>query len=436
MEPLGTSFGAPRLPQSVVARQIKPRIGDILSKNTLLELLPEPCVLATSVLGIEAVSPLKSALLERASSASLGKVPVARRSSQPNYISDLGLRAVSDPFDFLRLSIQSSSKLSALIDYERLNLGVDRIFLAWERGTGTDIDLAGILDAYVSFAGLWGHARGLALRVVDGQRSPSEYRTRLYLAAILAATTGANRSEDEAVMNLFHAAVDSAPTVTDQCLVQLRIAAWQAKRRHDPVAARAELVSIRRTAREAFINGEIAAADRDIISASTLNLEALTLVQSGANDAAADLLEKALDLCQNDLWVTVDRDAGYRYQTQIRTNVAQLAWKLDDHQKALTFLEKNLSVTAQQHPSSRSESLSIAAYYYYLDAQHSAALCLAKEAYKVISVEGSPNRLAKLRKIAVAMLDSMSLTGDASWVLSRIMEDPLGFDPELLGGSL
>ncbi|TIH27055.1 hypothetical protein D4765_18730 [Subtercola vilae] len=234
-------------------------------------------------------------------------------------------------------------------------------------------------------------------------------------------------------MDLFQEAAENAPSVTDRCLVRLRSAAWRAKRKNDASSARAELVSIRRIARDALINGEIASADHDIISASTLNLEALTFVRAGENGPAAMLMDEAMDLCQNDLWVTLDYDAGYRYQTQIRTNVAQMAWKLADRQKALSFLEQNLSVTAHQHPSSRSESLSIAAYYYYLDTQHTFALSLAEEAYLIIAAEGSPNRLAKLRKVAVAILDSMQLTDEAAWVLARIEEDPLGFDSDLLG---
>ncbi|WP_136643816.1 hypothetical protein [Subtercola vilae] len=389
--------------------------------------------MATSVLALEPAASLKPALLERASSAALGQIPVTRRSSQPNYISDLGLRALPDPFDFLQLSLKSFPEFHALLSDERLGRGVDRVHLAWKNGAGTDGDLAGVLDAYVSFAGLWGHARALALRVADDVRRPSEYRTQLYLAAILAATTGASNSHDHTVMDLFQEAAENAPSVTDRCLVRLRSAAWRAKRKNDASSARAELVSIRRIARDALINGEIASADHDIISASTLNLEALTFVRAGENGPAAMLMDEAMDLCQNDLWVTLDYDAGYRYQTQIRTNVAQMAWKLADRQKALSFLEQNLSVTAHQHPSSRSESLSIAAYYYYLDTQHTFALSLAEEAYLIIAAEGSPNRLAKLRKVAVAILDSMQLTDEAAWVLARIEEDPLGFDSDLLG---
>ncbi|QHC55450.1 hypothetical protein [Rathayibacter tanaceti] len=126
-------------------------------------------------------------------------------------------------------------------------------------------------------------------------------------------------------------------------------------------------------------------------------------------------------------------DAAYHYRTQIQTNLAQIRWKIGDRSRALANIEENLELASVKHRASRSETLSIAGFYYYLDGQLDRAWSLVSEAYALVSDERAPRRLATVRKIGVGILRAQGRHDEADNLAERLMRDPLDFDAALGG---
>ena len=170
----------------------------------------------------------------------------------------------------------------------------------------------------------------------------------------------------------------------------------------------------------------IARNDRPIQDNRLAGYVAAVLAATTVPGSCDDDLRSAVDLCSSTHWVSIDRDAGYRYQTQIRTNLAQVLWKLELRAEAHQTLEANLNLTATVHTSSRSEAVSIAAYYLYLHGRFEAGRRHVTEAIRLIAREGAPSRLSKTRKIAAAICDSMGDHEMTNVYLAAITTDPTG----------
>jgi hypothetical protein len=381
-----------------------------------------PTRLAQVVLAADSAgTSVHDALIDRAVPAALNLIPRTRLASQPNYISDIGLRPLSDPWKLLQLH---SFDLNLPDRAQR----VSEVITGWDSGSMSDASAMALLDAVVCFAGEWEDARLIGLEIAHNDRSIQDSRLAGYVAAVLAATTVPGSCDDDltTTRDLFGLAASPAPTVGDMAMIQLRVATWHAKRCGQVNETIDTLARIRADIHRAQAHGEMSEADRDIIVALTMNLEALLAVRTGDLDQALTLMRSAADLCSSTHWVSIDRDAGYRYQTQIRTNLAQVLWKLDLRTGAHQTLEANLNLTSTVHTSSRSEAVSIAAYYLYLDGRFEAGRRHVTEAIRLIAREGAPSRLSKTRKIAAAICDGMGDHEMTNVYLAAITADPMG----------
>lgn len=399
---------------------LEARIGETLEANS--SRVYWPTQLAQVVLAADSAgTSVHDALIDRAVPAALNLIPRTRLASQPNYISDIGLRPLSDPGELLQLH---SFDINLPDRAQRVN----EVITGWDSGSMSDTSAMALLDAVVCFAGEWEDARLIGLGIARNDRSIQDNRLAAYVAAVLAATTVPDSCDDDltATGDLFELAASLAPTISDKAMIQLRAATWHAKRRGQVNETIDTLARIRTDIHRAQAHGEMSEADRDIIVALTMNLEALLAVRTGYLDRALTLMRSAVDLCSSTHWVSIDRDAGYRYQTQIRTNLAQVLWKQGLRAEAHQTLEANLNLTATVHTSSRSEAVSIAAYYLYLDGRFEAGRRHVTEAIRLIAREGAPSRLSKTRKIAAAICDSMGDHAMTNVYLGAITTDPMG----------
>ncbi|MGH3912907.1 MAG: ABC transporter ATP-binding protein [Pseudonocardiaceae bacterium] len=292
-----------------------------------------PAVLASSVCRLHYTGRLqaKRALIDRAVPAALPAIPVTRKTSQPNYITDLGLRIYAEAAEFLRLHVDLNPELR---DSTMLEFGsaVAEIAAAWKSGELTERELSAYLDATVSLAGDWTHANEIVRATCTGDRMPDSYLLCTYAGAICAATDQPARLDtpESSPARLLLRAVEAASSPVDKCFGLLRVAAWKLKRKKRRDECLHHLEQIRSLAGDAWRNRRVSSADRDLIHAVCDNLQAFAEFLSGDVDAAVATINRALRLVRNDEWVAVEHDAALRYRTQIRTNVAQLRWKTGD----------------------------------------------------------------------------------------------------------
>jgi tetratricopeptide (TPR) repeat protein len=363
-------------------------------------------------------------LVERARPAALPVVPRTRLSVQANYISDLGVRGLDEAALFL----DEHLRLQALSPADGDEASPEAWASGWARGTHDERDLCALVDAQVSFAGAWPLAQALVNAVFTSSRVPNSFGTLLIGAVVAGGDPATPLDADE----LFRLAVDAAPSEVDGMLSELRHAAWTLKRRGDPAGALARLTDLETHARDAERQYRISPADASTLCALAANLEALARLRRRDPEGAQAAIDRATALIPDDGWVAVDRDAGFRYRSQIRTNAAQMLVKRNDLAGALAVMRTNLEEGRRDDPDSVSETLSVTAYFAYLHRDWNQALELLAEAYGAVRLEGSPNRLLQCRKIAVAALHSCDREKEAQHVLDRSREDPLGFDETLL----
>jgi tetratricopeptide (TPR) repeat protein len=198
------------------------------------------------------------------------------------------------------------------------------------------------------------------------------------------------------------------------------------KRRGRAEDAHAAFSEIRESISRGHANEEISDSDRDIVRAETLNLQALISVRAGDISHAYRLMVEAHRLSQENKWVSVDMDFGYRYRTQIETNLSQILWTLDRREESLALLEETLRLTAGVHPMSRSETVSIASYFLYRAGHLSRAVDLIDEGIGLIAREGAPSRLRKARKIGAVILHDLGRVADATRMIETSVADPTG----------
>lgn len=385
-------------------------------------------VLAEQIVTAEERGDIHPALVDRALPASLNLTPRRRLVSQPNYISDLGLRPVGDPRALLR-----GHRLDW---FDELRVGTrNMIASGWKDRSIEDSEAAAHLDATVCFAGEWSDARSDALFITKDRREAVDFRLALYVGSVLAATTSPTTSSDEveAVVQTLAEASALAETDADSLMTTLRLATWYTKRQlNGRGTALAILKDIRRDAETSRVGGGMSAADRDTIVAATKNLEALGANREGDIHRAHELMVEARTLSFDSRWVSIDPDAAYRYHTQIRTNLAQVLWKLDQREEAIMVLDEALDLTAGLHPASRSESAALGGYFRYLNGDLETALPLLLESIRLIAREGAPSRLAKARSIAAVVLHNQGRLEESEAILKSIVRDPTGRSEALM----
>ncbi|MEU7790673.1 hypothetical protein [Amycolatopsis sp. NPDC049159] len=386
----------------------------------------EPVRLARAVLRADGDGTLVAqyGLVARARPAALPVVPRTRLPVQANYISDLGVRGLAEAALFL----DEHLRLQALPPADGEPVSAETWADGWARGDLDDRDLCALVDAQVCFAGAWPLARVLVNAVFAADRVPDSFGA-LLIGAVVAAGDPATPLDTG---DLFRRAVAAAPSEVDGMLTELRHAAWALKRKNDPAGALVRLAGLEVHARDAERRYRVSPADASTLCALAANLEALARLRQGDEDGARRAIDRAAALIPDDGWVAVDRDAGFRYRSQIRTNTAQLLVKRDDLPGALAVMRTNLEEGRRDDPDSVSETLSVMAYFAYLQREWDQAVELLTEAYGSVRLEGSPDRLRQCRKIAVAALHSCGREKEAQHVLDRSREDPLGFDETLL----
>jgi len=387
-----------------------------------------PTRIARAVLAAHAAGTLVAqyGLVERARPAALPALPRARLGVQANYLTDLGVRGMNEAAAFLdeHLRIQRLPDARDTVAAVKADEWVYR----WVDECYSEDDLCALIDAQVCFAGAWELARELVTAVLTSARRPDSYGALLYVAVVAGGMADAPVDAGE----LFTKAIRAAPVPVEAMLTELRHAAYTLKRKGDPAAARTLLAELERHAREHAAQYRISPDDAATLRALAANLDALALLRLGEPEAAFTAVNTAADLIPRDGWVAVDRDAGFRYRCQIKTNVAQMMFKRDDADGALDVLFENLDENRRDHPDSVSETLTIAAYFCYRTGEWRKAVDLVSEAYPLIRREGSPARLLGCRKIAVGALHSWGKTTKTEHVLARSQQDPLGFDEALL----
>lgn len=150
-----------------------------------------PTRLAQVVLAADSAgTSVHDALIDRAVPAALNLIPRTRLASQPNYISDIGLRPLSDPWELLQLH---SFDINLPDRAQRVN----EVITGWDSGSMSDASAMALLDAVVCFAGEWEDARLIGLGIARNDRSIQDNRLAGYVAAVLAATTVPGSCDDD-----------------------------------------------------------------------------------------------------------------------------------------------------------------------------------------------------------------------------------------------
>jgi hypothetical protein len=345
---------------------------------------------------------------------------------QLNYITDLGVRFSREPKVFLEASLKT--------------LGLwGQGWQSWERRVTSrfgELDssyLVGLLDASVNFAGDWSSAASLAALSIKYPHN--DYWLYLYSAVVQAAMDDGIKIDGCQIEAQFSGAIISARSEPDLFMAGLRQAAWTLKRRRQFDEALDQIAELVSTAESWKASRRIASDDLSALRATALNLKALVWVNQERNHEALEMVQEAARLAaSSEQFVTVNPDAVRRYRCQIMINLAQVYWKLDKKDQTLSVLKQNEEYAARAHEGSLSEAISIRAYYSYSCGDYSTALALTRRGYGFLRQEGCPNRLASLRKVAVASLAMQGQQDFAQSVAERIVLDPLGFDDDILPG--
>nr|AGS49330.1 hypothetical protein [uncultured bacterium esnapd2] len=366
-------------------------------------------------------------LVERAFPAALPALPRTRLAVQTNYLTDLGVRGMTEAAAFLdgHLRIQD---LSAHADDSIPPTKPSEWATRWVDGHYRESDFCALVDAHVCFAGDWAMARELTSAVLSVAKPLTTHVSLLYAAAAMASDADSVFDAEE----LFGRAAKATPTDVDSMLAELRLAAFVLKRRNEPGRTLRILDELRRRAADAEARYVISPADRMTMWALVANLAALAFIRQGEPRKAFESISEADGLLPRDGWVMVERDAAHRYTSQVKTNLAQMLVKRGDSATALHVLDENIAHNRESHPESLGETLSIAAYFHYRQHSFTQALELIRETYRCVRLEGSPSRLEKCRKIAVATLHTSGESAEAERVIDRMRLDPLGFDEDIM----
>nr|ARU08076.1 hypothetical protein [uncultured bacterium] len=384
---------------------------------------------ARTILDAEACGTLTAryGLVERARSAALPGLPHTRLPVQTNYLTDLGVRGMTEAAAFLdgHLRIQD---LTSHADDSIQPMKPSEWATRWADGQYREYDFCALIDAHVCFAGNWSMARELTTAVLSAAKPLGTHVALLYAAAAMASDADSVFDAEE----LFVRAAEATPAIVDSMLAELRLAAFVLKRRNEPSRALEILDRLRHRACDAESRYVISPADRMTMCALVANLAALAFIRQGEPREAFDSISNADELLPRDGWVMVERDAAHRYTSQVKTNLAQMLAKRGDSAAALRVMDENIAHNRASHPESLGETLSIAAYFHYRGNSFARALELISEAYRHVRLEGSPARLAKCRKIAVAALHTGGRAGEAERIIGRMHHDPLGFDDDIM----
>lgn len=354
--------------------------------------------------------------------------PLNRSYLAPNYSSDLGLRRSDDPRQVFRGALD---RLGGADPDQNGECDEALICASWLRDECTEQDLVAHLDALISFAGEWDQAARLAAEIVDSGRDIHTPKLLTICATALAAT-GSPVSEQ-----LFlRASTEDTAVPEVQVMSLIRLAAFQLKRRGDPVAAGHTFDRVRVLLETLHREYLITAVDRMAFTGVLKNLQALASIKaqdvSGAFIIVREGLRELTSATEDEEYQlhSIGVDEVRRYRCQLTVNLIQLLSRARLKQEGMDLIAEHSDWSYRNHYASYSEALSAGAYaaYNFSELRHSSEL--AFRAIPVICSEAAPSRLLIARKICAASLYRSSRNALAQHVLSVSVTDPLGFESE------
>jgi hypothetical protein len=281
--------------------------------------------------------------------------------------------------------------------------------------------MTAVFDTLISFWGMWTEAAHLATKLVASPRPVDGYRLLTYMAAAMSA------SGDAGAEDLFAAAVRSRDaTGATSAMAQVRLAAWTIKRNNAPERGLSILDELESDVARGQDTFALTHGDHSVLVGVACNLRALVASRAKDVPRAMSLLSKARDHLAATGLVVVGEDERRRYFAQVSVNKAQLYALSGATAEAASTARTNVEWARENHAPSLSEALGVAGYTQYLFGQFDAAIQNLSEAESLVVEEGTPARLAMVRKNLVGALHKSGQDRVARNVLRSITEDPVG----------
>lgn len=312
-----------------------------------------------------------------------------RSLAAPIYITDLGIRHITDPRDFYR----EHCKISSVVPTTNIEITESLVAIPLER-------LKDALDAVILFFGNYGSAyKAISIRKDEllGTLDPE-----LLSAAgtICAAVSNYNYEQ------FFKKAVSLATNFSDSYIYSHRLATALIKRHHRLDRA-LELLDEQFT-----ICNQLSNTEKEF--ALLFNLKALAIMMRDKNvDTVLPLVNSSLEMLEcainNPLYSRDSLSRLFRYRSQIHINKAQLLLKLGKHKEAVELLETNLHYTAQHSHEYIGEASASLAFTYYLSGDYLSAIKISHYAIIELSGIGALSALSTARKIFIASQEKMEI---------------------------
>ncbi|MST63803.1 hypothetical protein [Schaalia hyovaginalis] len=329
-----------------------------------------------------------------------------RTLAAPIYITDLGIRRITDPSAFYREHCKIAT-VSPISDKEIIK-NIQK----------TPIDrLKATLDATILFFGNY-NAASVAIRLRKEELGETEDPELLSACGTICAAMRKPGSHQ-----FFEKAASVATNFQDSYIYNHRLAATLIKRDHR-IDLATEILDKQLTTCKQVENSE-----KEL--ALLLNLKALAvLTQTGHISEAMKLINSSLKALEQAIKnPTYDSDALsriYRYRSQIHINKAQLLLKLTKSKEAIALLKDNLFYTTKHSPEYVGEAAASLALTYYLSGDYASAIHTSEYAGAKLSRIGSISALNEMRKVIVASYTQLRDTQRAHTVLQLLRSDPLG----------
>lgn len=329
-----------------------------------------------------------------------------RTLAAPIYITDLGIRHLTDPATFYEAHCEIASVLP-ISDESIINTLLT-----------TPIEhLKDTLDATILFFGNYSAASiAISLRKYELVEAhiPDLLST---CGTILAAMNNTN------AIHFFTKAADLASNFHDSYIYNHRLAATLIKRERR-IKQALELLD-----RQLHICKRTDNSEKE--TALLTNLKALAiLIQDKNIHHAMKLINMSLDAIEqaahNSTYDSEALSRIYRYRSQIHINKAQLLLKLEKEKEATILLENNLHFVTQHSPEYVGEALASLALTYYFSRNYHTAIHASEHASKEFAKIGSISALNETRKILIASHMRLEETQQARATLHYLHEDPLG----------
>lgn len=371
----------------------------------------------------------------RAAIAAITATAATRDIRTPTYLTDLGVRPLSDPSRFFRLNVALYPELDELVAAEPTDSRAtcQEIVRRCAPEPEACAYLGALLDSLISFLGDW----QLAHRIVD-ELLVSGIPVHSSALATTAGTVLAGQKDPRA-LDMFQQAAALTRNPVDAFMSRIRLAATTLKRFNNAAGAIGALDDAGEQATIALADGSITQGDLQVLRAVADNLRCLALLSSGRGAESALLMRETMARIHSvdfEDVVVVGHDAQARYAAQIRINQIQLLWRADSRGLALKTADDHVERTRVEHPYSLSEALSIAGEFYYQAGKYDDAIGWLRESESMIAFEASPVRLEACRKVMVAALHQSGRPDERDELLATLNNDPLGMNIVYAGRSV